>query len=102
MTKETRTAWTVAVVLGILVIILLGVLARGWYEKNHNLGNVLQDNKNALVEQRMQLREACAHEASEPTEECQKALEDLSNLLVDFGQEMRDLQKATTTVIGGQ
>ncbi len=104
MTKETRTAWTVAAVLGIIVIILLCIMASAWYKNQNDLGTVLDENRGAVLDQREDIRKKCNAEGGEQSEACQAALQELSAILTEFTTDINRIQRATTTDtnIGGQ
>lgn len=102
MTHQTRTAWTVAGILAVIVIILLGVIGYGWYERKNNLGYVLEDGQNAVMSQRQLIRETCSSELGAASAECQAAIQELANFLIEFRAELSQIQTATSSDIGGQ
>lgn len=104
MTKDIRIAWTVAAILGVVVIILLGIMAYGWYERQNNLGYVLEEGQAEIIGQRNSIREKCSGAEGAASEECQAAIQQLANSLAAFGSELSQIQRATSTDanIGGQ
>lgn len=90
--------------LGIIVIILLCIMAAAWYNKQNDLGTVLDENRGAVLNQREDIRQKCNAEGGEQSEACQAALQELSDILTEFTSDINRIQRATTTDagIGGQ
>lgn len=87
MSQQTRTAWIVAAVLG---IIALGLLAAIVHEKSAN--NV--GSRYYVRELRSEIRDECGSTDAADRANCESSLKALSDLLEDVD---KDIRSATTT-----
>lgn len=97
-TRESRTAWIIA---GILFVLLL-IVGYLWLTTPRDLETVLEDGYDNIVAQRMELERACRNN-NPREEECQQEIRDLTQLLQEFTAEINAATSsaaasATTTV----
>jgi len=88
-TNESRTAWIVAGVLLILLIIV-GYL---WLSQKQDLNTVLQNGKTDIASVRDQINTDCQGPTMDQ-DACKADLNDLASILKDFSA---DVQAASTT-----
>ncbi len=95
--NSARTAWAVAAVLGVIVIILLAVMAKGQHDREQDPDYVLDRGGSRIAEVRAEIAEKC--EGADPYDQadCQDALEELSDVLGDFTEDLRRLNATTST-----
>jgi len=89
-TQESRTAWIVAGVLLVLLIIV-GWL---WLAQKQDLGTVLQDGKSDIASVRDRMSKDCQGPEAD-ADACAEDKQDLSDILDDF---KADLMESSTTV----
>lgn len=88
---KTNTGWIVAGVLAVALIIM-GVVMWGDWKRETDVGYVLKEGQEDIVRARSDIERECA--ADKNSAGCQEALDELAELLREFG---RDLDYATTT-----
>ncbi len=88
--KQLTIAWTVAGILAVLLLISLYFVMN----PKKDLGTVLQNGKEDISEQRNRIRESCNGTDTKSREECQRDLDELTNILRDFS---KDIRRATST-----
>lgn len=91
-TNESRTAWIVAGVLLVLLIIV-GYL---WLSQKQDLNTVLQNGKTDIASIRDQITEDCQGPNMD-TDACKADLNDLASILRDFSADVQAASTTTTT-----
>ncbi len=91
--KSAQTAWTVAAVLAVLLIIALGF----WWNAKHDLAKVLESGKQDITAQRDKIRADCALTDAASKAQCGQDLQDLADILREFST---NVAHATTTTTG--
>ncbi len=91
MNGNSKTGWIIAGILAIVVVIMLFMM---WNDANtKDLGNVLEEGRTSIIDMRAEVEKKCqGPEANEA--ECQDALEELSEVLQEFSE---DVNEASTT-----
>jgi hypothetical protein len=89
-TRESKTAWIVAAILLVLLIIV-GWL---WLSQKNDLGNVLENGADRISAVRDQMKEDCQGPEMDAAA-CAHDKQQLSDILDDFKS---DLMEASTTV----
>lgn len=90
MDKKLRTAWIVAGVLGVLLVIAVMM----WLGAKKDLDSVLREGSEDIAAQRDRIEEVCDEKDAMNDKDCQDALDDLQKILKKFS---KDLKSATTT-----
>ena len=94
--QDAKTAWGIAGVLAIIVVILLGVMAYRWYdEQPKDYGQVLQEGSEDITVIRDRIRMHCTATDEDSRARCADDLEDLGDILSEFSE---DVANSTTTV----
>jgi hypothetical protein len=91
--KNTHTGWIVAGVLTVVVVALGGVLWNAAQTREKGLDEVLTEGYEDIAKVRAEVQIKCEGPASSDAE-CERALDELANILRDFGE---DLNEASTT-----
>lgn len=94
---SAKTAWAVAAVLGIVVIILLAIMAKGHYERENDPDFVLDRGGSQIAEVRKEIAEKCAGENPYEQKDCQDTLDELSDILTEFTEDLHRINAASTT-----
>lgn len=81
-TRESKTAWTIA---GILLVLLL-VVGYLWLSSPRDLDTVLREGTDDVATQRMELERVCDEDRN--SEECQQEIRELTDLLREFTAEI--------------
>ncbi len=100
MNTDSRTGWIVAGVLAVVVVILLGVMWKWNYDREHDVGYVLDRGGSKIMEIRAEIAEKCQGEAPFEQADCQDSLEELSDILREFTDDLEDINNASTTTDG--
>ena len=95
--NNARTAWTVAAVLGVIVIILVVVMAKGQHDRERDPDFVLDRGGSRIAEIRAEIAETCAGDKPYEQADCQDTLEELSDILKDFTDDLHRINEASTT-----
>jgi hypothetical protein len=91
--KNTHTGWIVAGVLAVVVVALGGILWNAAQTREKDLDEVLTEGYEDIAKVRAEVQIKCEGPARNDAE-CERALDELANILRDFG---KDLNEATTT-----
>jgi uncharacterized membrane-anchored protein YhcB (DUF1043 family) len=95
MNQDARMAWTVAGVLAIVVVILLGALAFYWHQNQpKDLSQVLQNGKTDITQVRNQISIDCKATDADGKKHCADDLQTLSDTLHEFST---NVANSTTT-----
>lgn len=85
-----------AIVLFIVVLVLLVMLWNAWKENNQNLGTVLEEGKEQIVDVRAQVLADCrGPQANEA--DCQASLQNLKDVLQEFSSNLDNATGTATT-----
>lgn len=95
--ENSRSGWILSGILGIIVVVLLIILMGYWNADDRELGNVLEQGEANLAEVRAEVGEKCTGPQGTNSTACQDALDELSDVLQEFSE---DLETATTTPDG--
>ncbi len=95
--NSVRTAWTVAAVLGVIVIILVVIMAKGQHDRERDPDFVLDRGGSRIAEIRAEIAEKCEGEKPYEQADCQDTLEELSDILTDFTEDLHRINAASTT-----
>lgn len=90
-TQQNRTAWVVAGILAILLVVVLIL----WMNAKKDLDQVLMEGQEEIIDVRDQITQNCADGIN--SDNCQDTLDKLEDILIEF---KRDVQRATTTGTG--
>lgn len=95
MNQNVGTAWTVAGVLAVVIVILLGVMAYNWQQNQpKDLSDVLQNGKEDITQVRDQIRADCKKTDSDSKKKCADDLQTLADTLHEFST---DVANSTTS-----
>ncbi len=93
MEQKSTMSWIIAGILAIAVIALASIVWHQHQEKQKDIDHVLSEGYENIALVRAQMQIKCEGPARNDAE-CEEALEDLAEILRDFGQ---DLSQASTT-----
>lgn len=89
--KQLTLAWTIAAILAVLLVIAVYFVM---YPKK-DLGTVLQEGRNDIVDQRERVRQSCSGTDAESKRLCDEELTNMIDILQQFS---KDIKRATSTV----
>lgn len=92
--QQNNTGWIVAGVLAIVIVILLVMMWQQWDRGEQNLGAVLEEGQENLVDARAAIAQKCSGPQGTASPGCQDALDNLRDILEEFSE---DLDTASTT-----
>lgn len=91
-TKEARTAWIVAGVLAILLVIAVVL----WVNAKRDLDAVLTEGREDITQVRDRIAVDCRASDTASQERCQDHLEDLADILREFSEDIENAPQTGT------
>ncbi|GEM_PF-906523 len=89
MDNNTKGWKVAAIVLGIVVIILLGMMWHGWNKDQRDIDNVVQEGYEDITDIRARIAAECNGPEGVDAENCQRVLSELADTLEDFQTEVQ-------------
>lgn len=93
MDSKTNTGWVVAGVLAVAVVLLAGIMWYQWEAKQNKLDNVLTEGYEEIATVRAEVQIQCQGPARNDAE-CERALNELAEILRDFGEDLSETEPA--------
>lgn len=91
--KESRTAWIIAGVLAVLLVIAVVF----WMSAKKDLDAVLTEGQEDITVLRDRIAVDCRATDQDSRERCQDHLEDLEDILVEFSEDVEEASETSTT-----
>lgn len=92
-TKESRTAWIIAGVLAVLLVIAVVF----WMNTQKDLDAVLTEGREDITVVRDRIAVDCRATDTASQERCQDHLEDLADILEEFSEDVEEANDQATT-----